>query len=394
MDFGKLVITPRAYYRRQYDKFELYRNDKNWYQWEGGHLINGEDTAGSWYKNPNYHRNEVRAGELNASYKSKFGTTHVGLEYRHESINSNNLGETTGDTISDYNGAFYTKYDYRENTSAFFEHNGKIEKFRFSIGMLANFHSQYGNDVFPGADVSYDFTKKIRVFAGANRNMRFPTFTDLYYNLGGAKGSIGLQPEQSNNYQLGLRYSDPIFHVSGTGFYRQGQNLIDWIRYNGSNQTIAANITEVNFLGFELDAKFRFNQKNKDAYFKTLIIRYTGMDADRSSDGFESNYVLDYLQHKFYMGIDHKIIGGLMARWALRLENRTGGYFDAKQGKEVDFITYGLLDFRLYQEYKGLNWYFEIANLLDTEYRDIGLVQQPGRWVKLGASYTIKFKKK
>ena len=115
IDLGKLIITPRIYYRRQYDRFDLYRSDKNYYQWNGNYLVNGDDTAASWYKNPNFHRNEVRAGELNLAYKSKLGSTHLGFEYRHESINSNNLGQVTGDTITDYNDAFYTKYDYREN---------------------------------------------------------------------------------------------------------------------------------------------------------------------------------------------------------------------------------------------------------------------------------------
>lgn len=394
IDLGKLTITPRAYYRRHYDRFELYREQKDWYQWEGSNLVMGDDTAGSWYNYPNYHRNEVRAAELNLSYVSKFGTTHFGTEYRHESVNSNNLGDITGDTITDYSGAFYTKYAERENTSVFFEHNGKIQNFRFSIGMLANFHSVYRDDYMPGIDVSYDFTNSFRVFAGANKNIRFPTFTDLYYSLGGAQGSINLKPEESQNYQLGVRYNKNKIQATATGFYRKGDNLIDWVRYNSTTTTQAANITQVNFIGVEFDGYISFNQNEKGAFMKGLALRYTGMEADQSSAGFESNYVLDYLNHKFYAGIDHKIAGNLMGRWSARVENRTGGYFDKDLGKEVEFKPYALIDFRLYQEYKGLNWYVEVANIFNTTYRDIGLVQQPGRWLRLGAKYTLKFKKK
>ncbi|MGB0403198.1 MAG: TonB-dependent receptor [Salibacteraceae bacterium] len=394
IDLGKLTITPRGYYRRHYDRFELYREQKDWYQWEGSHLVMGDDTAGSWYNYPNYHRNEVRAGELNLAYVSKFGTTHFGAEYRHESVNSNNLGDVTGDTLTDYDGAFYTKYAERENTSVFFEHNGKIQNFRFSIGMLANFHSVYGDDYMPGLDVSYDFTNSFRVFAGANKNIRFPTFTDLYYSLGGAQGSINLKPEESQNYQLGLRYKKNNVQATATGFYRKGDNLIDWVRYNGATTTQAANITQVNFIGVEFDGYVRFNAEEKGAFLKGLALRYTGMEADQTSDGFESNYVLDYLNHKFYAGFDHKIAGNLMGRWSARVENRTGGYFDKELGKEVEFTPYALVDFRLYQEFKGLNWYVEIANIFNTTYRDIGIVPQPGRWLRVGAKYTLNFKKK
>jgi iron complex outermembrane receptor protein len=391
IDLGKLKITPRLYYRRHYDRFELYRNQEGWYEWNNGYLIMENDTAPAWYKSPNFHRSEVRAAELNGTFKSKIGLTSIGAEYRHEQIRSNNLGELA-DTVLDYEGAIYTKYDSRENTSLFAEHDGKIKNLSYSIGLLANFHSVYGNDVFPGLDLSYKIGNSFDVFAGANRNMRFPTFTDLYYNLGGAQGSKDLKPEESINYQLGFGFSKNSTALRATGFYREGKNLIDWIRYNGTNTTVAANLTEVNFIGLELEGNFKFQKEG--GIMDGIVLRYTYLDADKSSEGFESNYVLDYLKHKLYVGIDHNLVGTLKARWAFRAEDRVGGYFDASQGKEVDFELYNLVDVRVYQEVKGINWYVEVVNLFNTNYRDIGLVQQPGRWLRLGVSYKLKLSRK
>lgn len=393
LNFGKLKVTPRAYYRRHYDRFELFREGKNWYQQQGKYLVmeSIQDTVPSWYSGPNYHRNEVRAGELNLAYSSKFGKTFIGGEYRHELVWSNNLGEPS-DTVQDYGGAVYTKADSRENVSLFFEHNVRIKKIRISAGLLANVNSDYGSDVFPGADVSLELTKKMDLFAGANRNMRFPTYTDLYYNLGGAVGSIDLAPEQSQNYQLGLKYRNAWFSGSATGFYRQGRNLIDWVRINGSIVTEAANLTKVNFIGLETEGRINLKAlyKSKDAFFNGLTLRYTGMSADQSSDGFESNYVLDYLKHKFFAGIDHSLTGRLNMAWNIKYQYREGGYFNGTT--EVPFGGYALVDVRLYQQTRVAYWFIEVANLFNQQYEDIGFVQQPGRWLRAGIKYTIGFK--
>ena len=395
LDYGKLKVTPRAYYRRHYDRFELFREGDNWYQQRGEFLVleRAQDTVPGWYGGPNYHRSEVRAGELNLAYTSKFGKTYIGGEYRHELVWSNNLGEPS-DTVEDYGNAVYTKAADRENASLFFEHNVRLKKFRISAGLLANFHSDYGSDVFPGADVSYELTNKMDVFAGANRNMRFPTFTDLYYNLGGAVGSIDLVPEQSQNYQLGLKYRNSWFSGTVTGFYRQGQNLIDWVRLNGSTVTEAANLTAVNFIGVETEGRINLKElyKSKDAFFNGLTVRYTGMSADQSSAGFESNYVLDYLKHKLFVGVDHSLTGRLSMSWNIKYQYREGGYFSGTT--EIPFGGYTLVDVRLYQQTKLAYWFIEVANLFNQQYEDIGFVVQPGRWLRAGVKYNIGFKKK
>lgn len=399
LDYGNLKVTPRVYYRRHYDRFELFREGDNWYNWADDTtmvLPRANDTVPGWYSGPNYHRSEVRAGELNFSYTSDFGITSIGAEYRHELVWSNNLGEAIAEPISDYGGAEYTKAADRENASIFLEHNAKFGAFRVSAGMLANFHSDFGADVFPGVDISYDLNKKAIVFAGANRNMRFPTYTDLYYNLGGAVGSIDLLPEESQNIQLGFKYRNNWFSGSATGFYRQGQNLIDWVRLNGSNVTEAANLTEVNFIGVEAEGRINLSSlyETKDAFVKGINVRYTGMEADQTSEGFESNYVLDYLKHKLNVGVNHSLTGRLNMAWNIRYQYREGGYFLAATNIEVPFGGYTLVDLRLYQQTKVAYWFVEMANLFNQQYEDIGSVQQPGRWLRLGIKYNIGFSKK
>ena len=391
----KFRITPRVYYRRHYDQFQLYRTGSGWYEEKGDFLIMGNDTAAAWYAGPNYHKTEVKAGELNASYDWFYGRTSIGAEYRHEGVLSNNLGEPLENNVEDIGGAVYSKSAERENASLFFEHNLHWKRLRVSAGMLANFHSVYGEDIFPGIDVGVDLTKNITAFGGISKNSRFPTFTDLYYRLGGAIGSINLLPEQSVNYQVGGKYLSNKFRANLTFFVRDAQNLIDWVRYNGSTITEAANITSVFFYGLEFDSYFNLkNIAGEDFFFNGIYIRAAFTEADKNSEGFESNYSLDFLNSKVYGGIDHQVSKTITARWSITHQNRKGGYFDAALGKEVVFEPYALLDFRLTHEKKGLRFYAEVANLFDQQYVDIGNVQQPGRWLRIGASYQLTFKKK
>ena len=118
------------------------------------------------------------------------------------------------------------------------------------------------------------------------------------------------------------------------------------------------------------------------------------MTADQTSDGFESNYVLDYLKHKLNVGVDHSLTGRLNMTWNVRYQYREGGYFNSATGSEVAFGGYTLVDMRLYQETKVAYWFIEVANLFNQQYEDIGFVQQPGRWLRAGVKYNIGFKKK
>ncbi len=385
---GRLKVTPRLYIRQHFDEFQLFRESEDFYEQRGGFLVKGSDTVPSWYGGPNYHQSIVGGAELNLRYKWLFGISYIGVEHRDEQIYSNNLGELS--KLREGPGtAQYDRYASRTNQSLFFEHNARAGKLGMSFGMLANNNSDFGQGVFPGIDLEYRFIKRLNLFAGFNKNTRFPTYTDLYYNLGGAMGSIDLEAEESTNFQVGLKWSSELIEFSALGFYRQTDNLIDWVRFNGSTITEAANLTAVNFLGTELNGFLNLNKLYPGQFFEGIDLRYSWIDADRTSEGFESNYVLDYLKHKLFVGIDHSLTNSLKMRWALRWEDRQGGYFDATLGEEVEFQPYALVDLRLYQRTKSFSWYFEVANIFDRQYVDVASVIQPGRWLRLGLQYEL-----
>ena len=130
--------------------------------------------------------------------------------------------------------------------------------------------------------------------------------------------------------------------VEATRFYRQGTNLIDWIRYDGSDVFEAANLSEIEFQGGDLSVQY--TAAASDAPRITMArVSATWMDADRTSAGFTSNYVLDFVRTKYDAVI--RLEGGSPLAFTVRGSTRAqrGGHAweDAKLlqlwGAEVSF---------------------------------------------------------
>lgn len=395
----RLKITPRVYFRRHYDRFELYREGGDYYQRIGDSLfVMGTDTAGSWYTGHNYHKTDAFGAELNATYSSKLGKTSIGADFRNVQIWSNVLGEPLSDPIhvdGEHSTAYYTRSADRQNVSIYAEHSFTYKKFAVSAGAMYNINSDFDNEIFPGVDVAYQLTRNFRPYASYNRSVRFPTYTDLYYNRGGAVGSIDLKPEESDNYEVGMKLFSKYVNGNIALFRREGKNLIDWIRYNGSTTTQASNITSVNINGVEADATFNLkNWLGEESIFEMMRLSYTYMDADTTSRDFESNYVLDFLQHKFSASLQHRVSEKISLSWNATYQERLGGYYSVDEGQEVEFEPVFLLDARVTHRSKYFDLFFEVANMFDRTYVDLGNIPQPGRWMRAGISFNTSFGKK
>ena len=228
------------------------------------------------------------------------------------------------------------------------------------------------------------------LFGSANRSMRQPSFTDLYYNIGGAQGSIDLQPEWSDNFETGIRSALEINEKLSLSFeqalfIRQGHNLIDWVRFSGEDTTRATNLREVTFTGTETSLKLKSVNGN---YIKA---NYTMMKASESSSGFESNYVLDFLKHQLNLRALIALPRGINFTLRYSLQDREGGYYNPADEIEVEFVPLQLFGVSISKNYMDgkLNTNLTVDNLLDIEVHDIGNVMLPGRMIKVGLNFAV-----
>ncbi len=390
--FGDLSLFAAAYVRSHTDRFELYRESEGYYEpTEDGFFVMDGDTAATWYQGPNRHISIVQGVTMNALYSSPLGQTAFRVDLRDEAIYSNLLGTEAGAVGGLFEGdEIYSRADRRWTNEAALSHRIELGRFASTINLsVIEMDSLF---VLPGADLTMrlDSDGNVLWFGSVNRSVRQPSFTDLYYNLGGAQGSIDLEPELSDNFETGVRVNMALSETSSlkfeqNAFIRQGRNLIDWVRYEGSLTTQAANLREVTFNGMETSLLLH------DIFNNSIGVSYTFIKASESSDGFESNYVLDFLRHKLDIKTSLSLPADLTLSLRYSIQDREGGYYDPEAGKEIEFLPVGLLGATLSREFMEgkLKANVRVDNALDVELFDIGNVMLPGRWMR--ASLTFVF---
>jgi iron complex outermembrane receptor protein len=375
---GPVRLTPSIYWRRNHDRFELFR-----------------DNPATWYAGHNYHMTDVMGANLNSSINWSGGTTSLGGEVRSESIWSNNIGEPMEYTIPvpGEDGQVFTRFYSRTNVSLFLEHAYTRGAFSLSAGLLYNWNNGIGPEgqMFPGVDVSFRLNDKIKLYASANQSLRMPTFTDMYYKTSTAVGDRNLKPEEVTGYELGVKWQAAQLSAQLNGFYRDASHLIDWGRYDVSEVFRARNISQMESVGYQASAIYR---PNADGFLNGFV-RFASVDylflhqTRKVEENYDSRYVMDYLKHKLVTRLSHRVMKNLSASWACSYNNR-GGWFADAQNQQQAYSPFWLTDLKISWKKNGFEVYSEVSNLFDVDFEDIGNVPQPGRWVRGGIKMDLK----
>jgi len=378
---GNIIkLNPSIYWRRHHDRFELFR---------------GNNDAPDWYVNHNYHLTDVYGGNINATIPWALGKTSVGGELRSENIWSNNIGNTLDEPLDvpGEEGVYFTKSYSRTNASLFLEHNFKVGNFSVSGGVMANFNSglDYRLNWFPGVDVSYWISPRVKWLASYNQSLRMPTFTDLSYNSPIHVGNADLEPEEAATLETGMKYVSSVFSGHANAFYRRGKNLIDWGRPVGQEEYTTTNVNEIDAYGVEVMTTL-FPDKLGLAFLEKVDIGYAWLEQNKNPDpGYESRYVLNHVKHKLNMGIQHQIIGDFSARWNFLYQDRVGSYQSSTDNALVEYKPFLMTDLRVTWKHQNWRFFAEATNLFDVEYYDMGELARPGRWIKGGIQLTLDY---
>jgi iron complex outermembrane receptor protein len=364
----KLKFMPQLYWNRHYDHYQLIRNEAT-----------GE----------NFHRSDVFGFNLNTQYRWIAGITNFGGEIRNEGIISSNLGRNP---LS--NPGKYKLTDNRTNISYFLEHNFLLNQFTLNICLLANYNTAFTDDAgfLPSINAAYWLTTHWKIFASWTNATRMPTFTDLYYKGRTHKGNSDVRPEKSTSFELGVKYDHPSVTASVNGFYMQGINLIDWVKQHPDSLWESRNLTDLNKTGLEANVALRLKRIFPQLPDVRLDLGYMFMNQTKDASGLISNYVMDYLRHKFTVGLSHPIYKNISADWRFRWQDRDGSYtkYENHQstGVETPYNPFSMLDVKFNWKIKDFNVFLNINNLFDTYYFDLGNIPQPGFWLIAGIGYS------
>ena len=395
---NKNRFKAKVYARNHHDRFELFREDEDYYIKQNGYWINDADTAGYgggyFYGGHNYHMTHVHGADVSLTTQSKFGKTAFGANYRNEKIWSNVLGNPMNDTIDApfENDGVFTKSQERKNISIFAEHSVTLKKWSFAGGVLANFHEDFDWNFSPGIDLSYQISLRTRLFASVNQSVRMPTFTDLYYVGPTNIGNPDIKPEKALTSEIGVKYVTPKIRTHVSVFHRDGTNMIDWVKLTAEDKWESQNITEVKSFGVEMNTSFNIEKiVGKKIFINSIDLNYSYIELSKSSGDYISRYALDNLKHKLGILIDHKLWKNASLCWNIMGQDRNGSYSDAETGKEEDYDPFLLVDAKLRYKMGYFTTFIEASNIFAVDYFDHGNLEMPGRWIRVGANLNLNF---
>ena len=373
---GDYHFLPSIYWNRFCDRYEGYRGQPDVMKY-------------------NYNRCDVYGLNLNSYFDWVAGRTAFGAEFRNEDLISGNLGEPLHTPVHIHG----TDRDYilglnRTNLSFHVEHNILLRQFTLSAGFIAvkNAWNEMPFKIYPGMDMSYRMGDHWKVYASYNSSLRMPSFTELYYSVGGHKADKYLKPEELHAVEGGVKYFTNAITASASVFHHHSRNMIDWILDTSATDPVweSVNHTKVNTLGFESAWTIRLQELWRSQQFlQSFRMAYTYLDEDKQAgEHIQSQYSLEYLRHKFVASLQLHLFSYLDLGINYRFQDRVGNYTDLN-GSVHDYQPYSLWDARLSWNHPHYTMFVEGNNLLDKHYVDYGLVPQPGLWVNVGFTRTI-----
>lgn len=312
--------------------------------------------------NQNTHRTNSYGAEFQASINTSAGITSAGIDLSKDDINSSNLG------IHD-----------RSKDGFFAEHNFSLyDNISITAGFFAYNYSSIGWKYWPGFDINYKFSPDAKLYLSAGNAFRIPTFTELYYVSPANMGNQYLQYEETTNYEIGFTLSKDFCRSSASIFFKDGKNLIDWVREAKTSPWQVQNVTNLKTIGFETD--FDFNIKNifSRSPLTQFKFSYTYLSSDRSASGFESKYLLDHLRHQVILNLSNELAFDIVQSWMGRFEQRIN--------QSSNFIV----DTKISKSIGSFNVFAQATNLFNQSYYDIAGVPLPGRWISAGIKFSVR----
>jgi len=345
LELGDWNVTPRLYWRRNEDMYVFLREKPSVFR--------------------NLHTTQVAGAELHASVKTKLGTTGLGIENRNEYLEGNRLGTAN-----------------RSNFGLFAEQFTSLtDKLDLTLGIYANYFSDYGWQAFPGADIGYQVSDKWRLYASVGRAFRIPTYTDLRYSSPDTFGNEDLKPEESWSYEGGLKFLENGVSVNINYYLREDKNVIDYLFYPTTEFWIAENIHRITTQGIEVNTGLDFQKLINPRFFLNQFeISYNYMDADVAelAEATQTRYTLNNFQHQLILGLNHKIVGKLTHQIQVRYLDR------------VTMTDYWILDSRLAWQKDNKSIFVEASNITNTEYQTL-FAPMPKRWFRAGVNWNFGF---
>lgn len=216
-----------------------------------------------------------------------------------------------------------------------------------------------------------------------------PTFTELYYSVGGHLADPHLKAEKLRALEGGAKLLGRGLRATATVYCNRGYDLIDWIKGETAGDDAAwmsVNHTRLSTFGQEANLTLSFPAllDRPDFVFRDLRIGYTHQSQDKALEpGIRSIYSLEYIRHKVVVQADLRFLENLGFNLSWRYIGRNTG--------SALLTPYALLDAKLNYDFPRVSLYLRVNNLLNRTWYDFGDIPQPGCWLIGGVAVKISY---
>jgi len=336
-----VIIKRRIYWRRNQDLYLFIRENPSYYR--------------------NLHISNKVGGETNVVFNSSLGKTGVGLDISRLFFVSNNLGS-----------------HQRTAITGFIEHRFELlnEKLDITPGVAISSYSDFDTKAFPGLDMGYRISEKVKLYGNIGYTYRVPTFTDLYYVGPTTQGNVDLQAESALAEELGIKFTAANFQMDVAFFNRKSDNLIDWTKDNETDKWEARNFSEVVAQGLETNINYQFKIGN---YPQKINLGYSFIEDEIKDNNVQfTQYSINSIKHQLTSGISTKFCPIFSQHLSYRYVERTNGQ------------NYNVVDAKIVAALKT-HMEFSLAanNIFNAEYTETNLVPMPKGNVMAGFIYKL-----
>jgi len=325
-----LLIKPNFIWRRHFDKFAYIRTIDSYNHHHTDMFIPGI-----------YFQKE--AGLL--------GKVGLGLEYGGERIISSSMGKHT-----------------RDHRSIFLDNSVSVGSnwdlgFSFRVDDFSDFNLEYTGSL----SAKFKLTDAVAFNFGISRNIRVPSFTELYYSDPTTIGNPDLVTEKAWSYQAGFEYKEEGFCSGLAIFLRQEKEMIDWVKSDSTQPYWQArNFTRDNVFGVEYSLRKKINR------VLSLDANYTYTDKSIDNQGYLYKYGPNYAQHLINTVFNLQLPFG---------QQEIGFNYKKRPGRRGWLLMNSGFNYNLNRFAKI---FLHAENILNVEYQDIEGIPQPGRYIEAG----------
>ncbi|MFA6455587.1 MAG: TonB-dependent receptor [Bacteroidota bacterium] len=303
----------------------------------------------------NQHNTNLYSAEISAnrSWNESFILTHS-IEFMLDNINSSKLGIHT------------------RNSSAFSTIVRWIPVDQWSIdgGVRIDAHSEYGVTLHPTFGAGYLVSSTTKIYGSAGTSFRAASYTDLYYGDPKTVGNPLLKPERGFSSEVGIHTQ--LFDAASlqaSAFFRQQNDLIDYVQYSPTDKYYAQNFSEAVVKGIEVQSLWK-GSGNSDDFLKQIVFNYTFIESDLDiKSAYRTRYSFTHPKHQ---------LNGAVTL-ALPLEiittvNAVYSYHSTRPSSSIVDLTF-------MRPLESIDFIIAATNLLNKSYEEIPGIPLPGRWI-------------